>query len=252
MAKFLTTTAVSYHIEKIINEAEDWLVIVSPYMKMNSRIHNYIENKCWEYITKTNVDHPLAVVIMYRHKSRDSKLEEWLQSLPYTLAGFCKDLHAKCYLNEKEALVTSLNLLEYSEINNYEMGILVSSDTEPELYGEIYDEVRNIRSVMTEVHLDDGEIEEYWKREHLYIPSDDEPEIVLPESGFCIRCGIEIPCALERPYCNSHYRSWARFKNEDYEEDYCHTCGNEHDSSMAKPLCPSCFREYRSAFKTAS
>ena len=37
MAKFLTTAAVSYHLEKIVNEAEDWLVIISPYIRANSR-----------------------------------------------------------------------------------------------------------------------------------------------------------------------------------------------------------------------
>ncbi len=111
MAKFLTTVAVSYHLEKIINEAEDWLVIISPYIRVNSRIQNYIQSKCWEYLLKTNVDHPLTVVIIYRHETQDLELEEWFHSLPYTLAGFCEDIHAKCYLNEKEALITSMNLL---------------------------------------------------------------------------------------------------------------------------------------------
>ncbi len=132
------------------------------------------------------------------------------------------------------------------------MGILVSSDTEPELYWQIENEVRRIRSVMTEVHFDDGEIEEHWKKDHLFTSSDAETEIVLQESGFCLRCQTEIPLDLDKPYCNSHYRTWARFKNEDYEENHCHTCGAEHDTNMAKPLCLSCFRKYRSAFRTAS
>ena len=41
--------------------------------------------------------------------------------------GFVKDLHAKCYLTEKEALVTSLNLYDYSMIHNIEMGVFVST-----------------------------------------------------------------------------------------------------------------------------
>ena len=252
MAKFLTTAAVSYHLEKIVNEAEDWLMIVSPYIKMNSRIQDYIVRKCWEPILKTNVDHPIATVIIYRGKKRDPELEEWFRSLPYTVVGFHKDLHAKCYLNEKEALITSMNLYDYSQINNYEMGILISSDSEPELYNQIYEEVANLRSVMTEMHFDDGEMEERWKREHTFTSLDAETEIVLPKSGFCLRCKTKIPFALDKPYCNSDYRTWARFNNENWEEDYCHTCGAEHDTSMAKPLCLSCFRKYRSAFRTAS
>ena len=252
MAKFLTTTAVSYHIENIINQAEDRLVIISPYLRVNSRIQTYIQNKCWEYINKTDVDHPLATLIIYRHEKQDPELEEWFHSLPYALVGFCEDLHAKCYINEKEALVTSMNLYEYSQVNNYEMGILVSSDTEPELYREIESEVQNIRSTMTAVHFDDGEIEEFWKKQHPFASSDTDPENALPESGFCLRCQTGIPFAMDRPYCNSHYRTWARFKNADYEESHCHACGSEHDTSMAKPLCLSCFRKYRSALEMAS
>ena len=252
MAKFLTTAAVSYHLEKIINEAEDQLAIISPYIKANSRIREYITRKCWEPVLKANVDHPIATILIYRGKKRDPELEEWFRSLPYAVAGFNKDLHAKCYLNEKEALITSMNLYDYSQINNYEMGILISSDSEPELYNQIYEEVINIRRAMTEVHFDDGEIEDDWKEEHLFTSSDDETKIVLPESGFCLRCRTEIPLVLDRPYCNSHHRTWARFKNENWEEDYCHTCGVEHDTSMAKPLCLSCFRKYRGAFRATS
>ena len=82
-------------------------------------------------------------------------------------------------------------------------------------------------------------------------PARSEPQTALPETGFCLRCGTEIPCDPEKPYCNSHNRSWARFKNESYEEKHCHTCGNDHSSSMAKPLCLSCFRKYGSVLRAA-
>ena len=235
MAEFLTTTGVSYHLEKLINESEELLVIISPYIKMRTRVQDYIKNKCWESL-KANVDHPINTVIIYRHEKQDAELEEWFHSLPYAVVGFHEDLHAKCYLNEKEALVTSMNLYDYSEVKNYEMGILVSSESEPELYNQIYQEVINIKRGMTEVHFASSGI---------------EPENALPESGFCLRCQTEIPFAMDRPYCNSHYRTWARFKNADYEESHCHACGSEHDTSMAKPLCLACFRKYRSALEMA-
>ena len=77
------------------------------------------------------------------------------------------------------------------------------------------------------------------------LPSDPSPRLELPDLGFCLRCGAEIPCDPERPYCDSHYRSWARFKNESFEEKRCHTCGVDHVSSMAKPLCTVLFQEVR-------
>ena len=48
--------------------------------------------------------------------------------------SFRENLHAKCYLNENEALVTSMNLYEFSQQNNDEMGILVSKHDDPALY----------------------------------------------------------------------------------------------------------------------
>lgn len=35
------------------------------------------------------------------------------------------DLHTKCMINEKFAIMTSMNMTDYSSSNNYEMGIQV-------------------------------------------------------------------------------------------------------------------------------
>ena len=62
--------------------------------------------------------------------------KEWLESMTSIKTSVRKNLHAKCYLNGKEALLTSMNLYEYSQEHNDEMGILVSVDHDPELYGQ--------------------------------------------------------------------------------------------------------------------
>ena len=48
----------------------------------------------------------------------DAKLE-------YVQSVFCKNLHAKCYLNESTCIISSLNLYEFSQVNNNEMGVLI-------------------------------------------------------------------------------------------------------------------------------
>ena len=50
---------------------------------------------------------------------------EWLKALTYVRTSFCKNLHAKCYLSESACIVTSLNLYEFSMVNNNEMGVLI-------------------------------------------------------------------------------------------------------------------------------
>lgn len=38
MAKFLDTTGVSYQLQQVINKANEKLVLISPYLKINDRI----------------------------------------------------------------------------------------------------------------------------------------------------------------------------------------------------------------------
>ena len=69
----------------------------------------------------------------------------WLQSMPGIKLLFHKDLHAKCYFNEKEAIITSMNLYMFSQQNNVEMGIYISKEKDEELYNQIANEVDRIK-----------------------------------------------------------------------------------------------------------
>ena len=147
-AEFLTTTGISDRIERIICEADDSLIISSPYLSLNTRIQNYIETNCVEHELKDN-HHPVQVAQVYRDKEQPHEIELWLESLPNALVGYCENLHAKCYLNEKEVLVTSMNLNDCSQTNNYEMGVVIFNSAEPQLYSQAYGEVVEIRRAMT-------------------------------------------------------------------------------------------------------
>lgn len=45
MARFLTTTGVSYHLEEIIKGAQERLVVISPYLRINERIKALFEDR---------------------------------------------------------------------------------------------------------------------------------------------------------------------------------------------------------------
>ena len=66
----------------------------------------------------------------------------WLRSMTSIKTGFLQNLHAKCYMNENEALLTSMNLYTvFTDKQQLEMGaIIVSRDQDPELYEEIKEE----------------------------------------------------------------------------------------------------------------
>lgn len=73
--------------------------------------------------------------------------------------SFCKNLHAKCYLNEDVGIITSMNLYEFSQINNNEMGILFLKKDDLKLYNDSYEEALRIIRISEEVRLTAEKVE---------------------------------------------------------------------------------------------
>jgi len=142
MAKFLDTTGVSYHLQQLINKANERLILISPYLKINEKIKQSLEDK-----NRMKID----IRVIYGKNELQPEENNWLKSMTSIRSSFCKDLHAKCYLNESEAIITSMNLYEFSQVNNNEMGIYVVKETDPDLYNEIYEEVKRLIRISDEI-----------------------------------------------------------------------------------------------------
>jgi len=137
MAEFLDTQGVSYYLKKLINNSDDKLYLISPYLQLNNQLKLSLEDR-----HKFSID----IIIIYG-KVSDINPEDstWLQSMQGIKLLFHKDLHAKCYFNEKEAIITSMNLYMFSQQNNVEMGIYISKEKDEELYKQIANEVDRIK-----------------------------------------------------------------------------------------------------------
>ena len=244
MAEFLDTTGVSHALTEIVKGAQKSLVLISPYLKFNRRIKELIEDK-----NRLKID----VRIIYRKEDLPPKEIAWLQSMTSVRTMFCKNLHAKCYLNEKQVLLTSMNLHEFSQVNNYEMGIHVYREEDPDLYCAIFEESKRIVRISKEnpVTTAMGYVAEKPPKYSALDPTrgNTRSDPKNPKAGFCIRCKVAMPSNQTRPYCKSCYARWARYKNEKYLENFCHTCGTKHRISLRKPLCLDCFKKYPEFFK---
>lgn len=244
MADFLTTTGVSYRLEEIIKSATERLVIISPFLRVNERIRELLEDK-----DRLKID----VRIIYGKNELQPEENNWLESMNSIRTSFCKNLHAKCYLNEREALLTSMNLYDFSQVNNNEMGLLISRDAEPRLYDDIFQESMRIVRISEEIRVkvarvasnDNGKENSRAKKRAKATRS----TLETPKNGFCIRCKTIISANPTHPYCNRCYGSWRRFENKNYEEQHCHVCGTNHSSTLNKPLCLSCYKKYQGVFK---
>ena len=207
MPEFLNTEDISARLVAIISDAREFLCLISPYLSVNDRLKQRIEAKASSEV---------SVHIIYRHQEQNPDVNAWLKSLPSVSTSFCENLHAKCYMNEKEAILTSMNLYEYSQSNNNEMGILISYQllgNDNDVYKDIYKEVHRLVTISS-------------------------PEATA--MGFCIRCKKDVPFNPTKPYCDRHLKIWNKFKNEKFKEKYCHTCAKEHPTTMEKPVCLTC------------
>jgi phosphatidylserine/phosphatidylglycerophosphate/cardiolipin synthase-like enzyme len=144
MAKFLNTSATNYFLEELIKAARERLIIISPFLKFNDRIRELLEDK-----DRMKID----VRIVYGKSELAPHEINWLRSLAFVRTSFCLNLHAKCYLNERNAIITSMNLYDFSQVNNNEMGVFIDRDQEAELYRETYEEAQRLIRVSEEVRL---------------------------------------------------------------------------------------------------
>lgn len=133
--KILETTALSNEIEKLINESNEFTIIVSPYLKINNRLRPKLAD-CFIRNKKN--------LILYRENELTNEERKWLEHSDKVTLLPIKNLHAKCYLNERTALIASMNLYDYSQINNHEIGIRVSIDNEKEHLEELIKIVHGI------------------------------------------------------------------------------------------------------------
>jgi len=144
MAKFLNTSGTNYFLEELIKDAKDRVILISPFLKLNDRIKELLVDK-----DRLKID----VRIVYGKSELQPAEIEWLRSLPYVRTSFCKNLHAKCYLSEELCIITSLNLYEFSQVNNNEMGILIRRSEDAQLYKDAYEEAQRIIRISDEVRI---------------------------------------------------------------------------------------------------
>lgn len=144
MAKFLNTSATNYYLEELVKNASERVILISPYLKLNDRVKELLEDK-----NRLKID----VRIVYGKSELQPSEINWLNELTFVRTSFCKNLHAKCYMNEDSCIITSLNLYEFSQVNNNEMGVHISRDEDSSMYKDAYEEAQRIIRISEEIRI---------------------------------------------------------------------------------------------------
>lgn len=120
--KIIPPHKVTAQLLDIIHEAEQQLILVSPYVDFTS----------WQKPVAA-IKNALARgvhVTFYIRSNQDSQASrDHVQRLGLTPV-LVENLHAKMYLSEKDGLLTSMNLLRYSDSNSIEIGTQVEEPAE--------------------------------------------------------------------------------------------------------------------------
>ena len=241
MAEFLRRHDIVSHLHRIIKEAKDLIVLVSPYIDADEVTENLLDRQ--QRSTQINV--------VYGKEQLRPNQQTLFDKLNIK-ATFRRNLHAKCYMNENEAVVTSMNLYKYSQDNNDEMGILVSKEKDPDLYEEIRHEVMMYVGDDSAAMVQVAESGREYSAGKTTRKKKSRATSKAPTDGFCIRCKITLPANPTKPYCTHCYAIWKRYENAAYEEKHCHTCGKEHAATQIKPVCPTCYKKYQGVLKFAA
>jgi phosphatidylserine/phosphatidylglycerophosphate/cardiolipin synthase-like enzyme len=243
MAKFLNTTGVSYHLEELIKGTKAQLILVSPYLQFTDRIKEHLSNL---NIQKRDIR------IVYRENKLQLEENNWLESQIGIRTSLCKNLHAKCYINENEAIITSMNLYEFSQQNNNEMGIYISKAQDLDLYNATSDEVQRLLTISEEIRITVKKVTadtppKTEKKTEMKPPVNKQS---ARQTGYCIRTGVEIHFNVEKPLSYEAFKKWNEFGNPDFPEKYCHFSGepSNGETSVNKPILKKNWKKAKEIF----
>lgn len=240
---------------RIIREAKEFVVLVSPFNSFWTHLKNEIHEA---------IQRKVRVTLIYQSDSyARGDGTEWLIAQGGTVYRH-PNLHAKIYLNESSAMLSSMNLTQGSSRNSMDIGLLVLGTDAA--YKELLAYASRLRNLATRIEsgTEDSVNGDPQRTEDSPVARGDSVVDVLLRNreeipraavktarawltrGRCIRCQKIIPFDVNRPLCDADYEVWSRFNNKRYGEKFCHRCGELTATTYADPVCTSCSAKPRS------
>src|SRR6185312_2890824 len=122
MAKFITGNQLNTEVEKIFEQASSHIILISPYIKLHDRFASTLREK--------KGDPNIEMMVVFGKNEADYSRSmspvdfNFFKEFPNIEIRYEKRLHAKYYANESTAILTSMNLYDYSQDNNIEAGVM--------------------------------------------------------------------------------------------------------------------------------
>lgn len=199
-------------IMEIVTGASNQITLVTPYLGLWVHLKNAMEEAIARGVS--------IVFVVRAGEQKQSQDLVWLKEHRVHVYEV-PSLHAKIYLNERNVLVSSMNIYGSSAINSLDFALMVRDE----------DEAAKLRDYVT--HM----IDKFSPTSQALVPA--RPPV---HQAFCIRDGKKIEYDVSKPLCEKCYSLWKKYENKEYPEAYCHSCGRKSETSFSKPLCLDCYK----------
>lgn len=251
-----------------MEHAADYIILISPYIKLHDRYASAL---------KAKKDNPNIKIIVVFGKNEDDFSKSMKQDdfnffkdFPNIEIRYEKRLHAKYYANESGAILTSMNLYNFSQDNNIEAGVfmdkksIIGSLTSQDILDSdtfnyfqrvidqsdlLFQKEPTFESTMlglskryTGSIIKTDQLSDFFSyKQKTSITNERKPFIAKQapaQMGFCIRTGVQIPFNPKHPMCDTAFQSWKKFSNNEYPEKYCHFSGelSNGETCFLKPI----------------
>jgi hypothetical protein len=230
-------------IQALVQRAEKLLILTTAYFDPWNLLEVEIQQAAQRGVN---------VLLLVRGDEQETKQYERARALErYKVkVGQLSRLHAKLYISERLAIVTSMNLVTASANGSWEVGALYSADEDAEGYKQLLSAAAQLLRRAELQHQQKQALATDAIAEAIFRP---EPARSVrgggaPKgsrnvagAGSCITCATSIPVNLERPFCRPCYTAWSGA--ETARMSFCHTCGDRGSTSFQKPRCKTCWSQ---------
>lgn len=222
MAEFLTTNALVYYTENIIEEAKEELYILFPYLQLSREFYEALKNLS---------DRNVPIIIVYANEDLHTEEKLKLSEIENLEIYQYENLNAKCCCSESNLILGSMDLHQLVLSDSLEMGVLANKQNDGHLYKKIYNEIKSIISSSKNMNLHKRAVEELA-----------QPSVAMKKiyHGFCIKCAMPISFNLDKPYCRSCTPKDLAEETGISTGKYCHLCGTIQEKNLNSPLCDTC------------
>ena len=189
-------------IGSIIQDAKKYIIIVSPYINLDSTYTALLE---------MSIGKKIPITFFYRKddvedNSNNFKDIENFEHLPGVSLHACPGLHAKIYMNEIDFLITSRNLYIKQGEESLDVGLFSNINENRDIYFRIKEDLKLFAH--TSLKINHTQKKESNTKSSVFDFGLKKTESKKQrDNSFCIRCGDPIPFNPDMPYCSSCFSS---------------------------------------------